>query len=245
MQATKAFVAALALAGALRASGLAGEHMPPAVGKAIALYSAQLEGIVVADRLRRDRLKYPGHDGIHEAYSARIRAGSKIVAVKLRRVVNDGKDAPPGELAKEQAIIDKGLPFETGDEWNLRGLLNGTDFRGALPCAECGPGIVFFPFKSAIKDADHGSGTIYVDESSGRIHKLVFTPNSLPKEATSGTTIVVFGNVGAGLWEVTRIENHYAGRRMFITGTFDSIVTLEKYRRAASLEEAHKLLAAE
>ena len=225
-------------------SAPAAETIPPPVLKALQAYSAQFEGIVAFDRRYASRIKYPGHDEQRQVESSRVRDGNKIVAVKLHRMTINRNASSAADIAKEQAIAEKALPYEGAQEFPLDGLLAGTRYGSSLPCP-CGHDILIFPFHARIKDENHANGTLYVDVANGRLVKAEFTPAVLPKPATGGVTTILFGSAGAGLWDILQIDEHFSGKELFLKGTFEATIVHDHYRRRASLDEAKKMILAQ
>lgn len=227
---------------ALITAAPAAEDKPPSVLHALQAYSAQFDGTVVFERRYASRLKYPGHDEHRVLESTRVREGKKIVAVRLHTMTIDDSASSAADIAKEQHIAEKALPYEGAQEFPLGGLLSGTHYESSLPCTTCGADVVIFPFRALVKDVHHANGTLYVDLANSRIIKAEFSPVVMPKPATEGKTIITFGNAAPGMWDIVQIDQRYSGRQMLIKGTFEALIVHDHYRKYPSLEEAKKAL---
>ncbi|MGC2129540.1 MAG: hypothetical protein WA629_05515 [Candidatus Aquilonibacter sp.] len=115
------------------------------------------------------------------------------------------------------------------------------------PCT-CDPGEIDVHFTSLVRDDQHGAGTMRIDEGTGHVMELTYTPNVLPDRANSATINETFGQALPGLWTIVRIDREYSGRVLFVSGHgtvtelldhfhhFTNAGTGEAYYRTAMLQ---------
>ena len=115
------------------------------------------------------------------------------------------------------------------------------------PCA-CNAFQIDVHFTSPIRDDQHGTGTMRIDQATGHVMELTYTPNVLPDHANSGTVTETFGQALPGLWTIMRIDREYSGRMLFVSGRgvvtevldhfhhFTNAETGEAYYRMAMLQ---------
>ncbi len=102
-------------------------------------------------------------------------------------------------------------------------------------CSSCPAGTQAVSFTSAKRDAQHGSGTMYINVANAHVVRLEYTPNSLPPHATSGTVTEVGGAALPDLWYVVRINEVYAGHALVFSGTGTFTGIFDHFRRFTSL----------
>ena len=196
-------------------------------------------GFLLCERVRRQEIKYPGHDEIDEAISSRVVNGTHVVAARLHRFVQSGKDVSAAELAAAQAQIDKKLPTELpyvlpAQSDRLAEFSYDQPVRAGKTIA--------IAFHSLRRDSDHADGTIYIAAESAQIEKIEYVANIPPKPANTASGTVTFAEVVPGVWELVRDEQHLSGKQFFITGTAEITVTHSHYRKFSSLSAAEKAL---
>lgn len=116
------------------------------------------------------------------------------------------------------------------------------------PLASSTSGEIDVHFASLIHDDQHGAGTMRIDEATGHVIELTYTPNALPDHASSGMVSETFGQVLPGLWTIVRIDREYSGRVLLVWGRgtvtevldhfhhFTNAETGEAYYRTAMLQ---------
>jgi len=109
-------------------------------------------------------------------------------------------------------------------------------FALAAACADCPAGTVAVTFTSALRDAQHGKGTMWIDSASARVVKLTYSPNAFPPHANSGT-VTETSSESSGIWYVTRIDESYRGHELILTGTGTFTGTFDHFRRFPSVTE--------
>ena len=117
-----------------------------------------------------------------------------------------------------------------------------------VPSASSNSGEIEVHFASLIHDDQHGAGTMRIDEATGHVMELTYTPNAFPDHANSGTVSETFAQVLPGLWAIVRIDRVYGGRVLFVSGHgevtevldhfhhFTNAGTGEAYYRTAMLQ---------
>lgn len=115
------------------------------------------------------------------------------------------------------------------------------------PCV-CNSGEVDVHFASLMRDDQHGIGTMRIDEATGHVMELTYTPYVLPDRANSATISETFGQALPALWTIVRIDRVYSGRVLFVSGHgtvtevldnfhhFTNAGTGEAYYRTAMLQ---------
>ena len=152
------------------------------------------------------------------------------------RIARDGKEFSPADLESRNQ--------QTNQDWAAGKIyfkepydsryLNEYTFALQDPCSSCDDGMVAVNFSSAIHDAQHGSGTMWIDAATAHVERLMYTPNELPSHASTGTVTETSGQVLPGLWYVTRIDEHFEGHAFLFRGTGTFTATFDHFQRFAT-----------
>jgi hypothetical protein len=237
-----AFVAALALPTtlAMPAARAGDGDAPAALRGAVKTLAAERHGVVAFHRHYTSSQSGGGMSQVLDSESARVYQDGRPAAAKLYHRVNNGVAAPPEEIARRQAALDKNPP---GDDYALPLTESAlADFHFGTPAAE--RGVIAIPFTSTKRDETHEDGTVFIDDKKHHILRFEFRPSALPKEAESAEITVTLGQATSDLWDVVSIKQHFSGHVGPVQGTLDVAATHTAYHRFNSLDEARSKLAA-
>ncbi|MEA2719886.1 MAG: hypothetical protein QOJ39_1750 [Candidatus Eremiobacteraeota bacterium] len=221
--------------------------VPPAVEKIVQRFAADSAGVVVLHQSVVYDQKAPGHNEHDEQDVSFVQQDRKGVGIRFHRVVEKGHTDTAEELAKAQDEAEKRLasePPHIATRFSLPYYPESAgDYAFTAPkaCAEC-PGGQSVDFKSAMNDERHGHGTMSFDPATSRVTKLDFVPNVFPKSATAAKVTYTFGRHDDGGWGTARVEEHYSGRMLMISGTADRITTIAHAKHVASVDEGRKAI---
>jgi hypothetical protein len=165
-------------------------------------------------------------------------AGGVPVRKRVLRFVDGGRTAAPDELAKRSTTAD--VP---SSRFGMRlpiCLGSVDDYVFGKPYGD--GDVVSVDFRSNVRDAAHGDGSISFLRDENRIATVVIRPAILPEHATSMTTTLDFGLVTDDRWDVVKVTHQFTGREGFISGAGVSITTYERYRPFASESAADAVL---
>jgi hypothetical protein len=231
------------------AEGSPAAALPPAVEKIVQRFAADSAGVIVFRQTVVYEQRAPGNNEHDEQELSVVQQDRKGIAIRVHRVVDKGHVQTPEEVAKVQEQTDKRLasePPHTATRFSLPYYPEAAGdytFTTPKPCTDC-PGGESIDFKSALNDERHGHGTITFDPATSRVARLDFVPNVFPKPATSAKVTYTFARHDDGGWGVARIEEHYAGRMLMISGTADRTTTITHAKRVASVDEARRAIQA-
>jgi len=243
---TVVWLAAVVSAGAAVASNAAGAPAaapPPVVEKLVQRFSADAAGVIASRQTVVVDQKAPGHDEHDEQEMTVLQQDRKGVGVRFHRIVSKGRALGADELAKQQEAADKRYasePPKLSTRFSLPQYPEAVadyTFSAPKPCAGCGETI---DFSSAVKDERHGHGTLTFDPATSRISKIEFVPNVPPKPASTGKATYTYGRHDDGSWGIIRIEEHYEGHVLLISGSLDRTTTVLRTKHFATLDEARR-----
>jgi hypothetical protein len=247
--AAAALVASTALGSAVAAGAAESTVLPQAVEKIVQRFTADNAGVVVFHQTFVYEQRAPGHNEHDEQDFSVIQQDRKGIAIRLHRVVEKDKPLNTEELAKLQEQTDKRLasePPHVSTRFSLPYYPESAaeyTFTAPKPCTECAGG-ESIEFKSAVNDERHGHGTMTFDPATSRVTKLEFVPNVFPKPATSAKVTYTFGRYDDGGWGIARVDEHYTGRMLMISGSLDRTITISHGKHVASVDEARRAIQA-
>jgi len=167
-----------------------------------------------------------------------------FVKIKYYQVADDGKAFSAKQLQAREA--------QTNSDWTTgkiffkepydRRFMGDYSFSQPQVCAGCPNTLLVVRFTSAIQDAQHGNGMMWIDSTTARVKQLTYAPNALPSHATSGSVSEISSNPAPGIWYVTRIDESYNGRAAIISGTGTFTGTFDRIRRFPSLAQGQAAL---
>lgn len=94
-----------------------------------------------------------------------------------------------------------------------------------------------YRFTSLLRDSSHGDGTFTLD-GAGEVVKYVYTPDTLPKYAKSGTVTNVRSQVLPGSWRLTREAHEYRGQYFIFSGGATAVITCDSFEQFADVPSA-------
>ncbi len=205
---------------------------------AAAIYAAQTPSIVtVVATSQLDAHGGPIH--LHSfAETAYEEAAGVVVRKRVLRAIDDGRTAAADELARRSASADP-PSSRFGMHLPVQPAYVG-EYRYGTPRVEGDQ--VAVDFTATVRDAAHGDGSLAFARDDGRIARIVYTPCVLPEHATSMSTTLAYGRVGADRWDVISVTSSFTGREAFITGGGSSVTTFAHYHPAATAAEADAAL---
>lgn len=233
-------IASLALFAAI-AAGTPPSHaqgtVPAIVRKAAAVNDAALEGTVVHERHIAIHVNAgPAHyDEENEALL--VLEDGAFTRLRYLRVVQNGRTFSNDDLARRDDDINRDFARGTGffrQPYDRRYLGDYT-YGEQLAC-RCTANESQITFRSLVRDDQHGDGTMRIDNASGRVVEVIYTPNVLPNHANSATTTETFGEPIGGLWTIVRIDRTYGGRVAFVRGSGRVTETLDHFRHFNTVE---------
>ncbi len=164
------------------------------------------------------------------------------------RIEEKGHTLGPNDVAKRETANNQDLERGAGvfkQPFDRRYI---ADYQyTTVPCV-CNAGEIDVHFTSLMRDDQHGAGTMRIDQATGHVMQLTYTPNVLPDRANSATISETFGQALPGLWTIVRIDRVYSGRVLFVSGHgtvsevldhfhhFTNAGTGEEYYRTAMLQ---------
>jgi hypothetical protein len=203
---------------------------------AVRTLTAERHGVTAFDVRYTYEERGPGHDKTSEVDEIRLRDDGRLAAVRILRELNDGNAVSSGDLAKDQAQIDKQLP---PDDYALPLASDAlAEYRFAPgACTECPAGSEVIAFTSLKRDDDHGDGLMAVDLATHHILWLQFAPSVMPSHVDTASVTMNFGRVLPDLWDLVDEKQRYDGHMFFIHGWAEVRRTFAHYRRYPTLDQ--------
>lgn len=166
--------------------------------------------------------------------------------IKYYKIADDGKAFSAQQIAQRDA--------QTNQDWTVGKIffkepydprfIGDYVFGPPLACTACPPGTVAIAFGTGIQDTQHGSGTMWIEQATGRVDKLTYTPNVPPPHATSGSVTETSGNAMPNVWYVTRIDGSYRGNAFPMTGTGTFTGVFDHFKRFSTKAQGEAALRA-
>ena len=207
--------------------------IPSVVLLAAKANAAECRGITMNDRHIRAVITAGPAKFTEENEARMLAVDGTVHRLRYMSVTQNGTQIAQSEVAKRESrendALDRGNGFFK-QPYDQRYL---ADYTFDPPSVQGSQSIV--PFRSLVRDDQHGDGTMRVANATGRVLEVDYTPDVLPKHATSGTTTEYFGEPIAGLWTIVRIERTYQGRVAFFHGDGNVSETLDHFKRFPSL----------
>jgi hypothetical protein len=219
--------------------------VPTLVQRAAAVYSADVRGTLGMQRHFSTTIKAGPIRHTETSDSGCLFSNGAFVGIKYYRLIQDGKTFSAKQLQAREA--------QTNRDWAAgkiffkepydQHFLGDYGFSQPQVCTGCPNTLLVVRFTSAIQDAQHGNGMMWLDSTTARVKELIYTPNVLPSHATSGTVTEISSNPAPGIWYVTRIDESYRGHQLIISGTGTFTATFDQIRRFPSLAQGQAALA--
>jgi hypothetical protein len=207
--------------------------IPDIVNRAATVYSAETRGVVGLQRhfttvVRAGPIRHTEHSD-----SGFLMNDGSYTRIKYYQIADDGRPFTADQIGARDS--------QTNHDWSAGKIffkepydprfLGDYQFEVLDPCPTCTPDTAVVNFTSDIHDAQHGSGTMWIDAATAHVIKVKFTPNQLPPHATSGTVTETTSEVWPGVWYVTEIQAAYKGRLFLLTGSATFTATFDHFHR--------------
>jgi hypothetical protein len=229
-------VAVCALASAGLADSPAAPPVPAIVERAAEAYAKGLHGFVGMQRHFDTSISAGPVHHSEQSDSGILLSDGAFAALEYYHITRDGSAFTTAQLTDRTAVTTQN--WVTGKvffkEPYDRHYMSDYHFDASVACAACSQGTVAVGFSSAVHDAQHGGGTMWIDEATARVEKLTYVPYVLPPHATSGSVTETNGEPLPELWYVARIDQKYGGRLLFVGGTGTFTGVLDHFKRFAS-----------
>ncbi len=223
-----------------------GGAAPALVLRAAAVYTANVRGIVGMQRHFSTVLHAGPVHHTEESDSGILLTDGAFVSAKYYRITDDGKAFSAQQITQRDA--------QTNQDWTVGKIffkepydprfMSEYTFDPPQACAACPPGTVAVNFGSSVKDTQHGSGTMWIEQATGRVDRLTYIPNVLPSHATFGTVTETSGNAMPNVWYVTRIDGSYRGRAFVLSGTGTFTGVFDHFQPFSSVTQGQAALQA-
>lgn len=206
--------------------------VPAVVAKAASVNEVSLAGTVVHHReITIDVSAGPAHYAEKNEALVVLKDGA-FTHLRYLNVVRNGKSLSPDELASRNDEINASFEHGSGffhQPYDRRYFQEYV--YGAQVACRCTADESQIPFHSTVRDEEHGDGTMRIDNASGRVIEVIYTPNQFPHHASAGTTTETFGEPLPGMWTIVRIDRTYSGRIAFVKGGGHVTETLDRFRQ--------------
>lgn len=201
-------------------------------------YANDVRGVVAFRSVSESRINAPMLNQTIRSTAFTVQKDGIPVKVVMERIVTNGKDASADELSKQStkttATYQEGKGFFKAP-YDPR-YMDAYTFK-LESCSDCAPGATAIRFTSAIKDDQHGTGTMILDDAM-RVREVRYSPNAYPPNVTTGVLSLVRDEVGKGMVGVRNIKVDYQGAMGPLKGSFVMDLRNEGFRRYASVDEA-------
>lgn len=217
---------------AVAAPAPAALSVPSLVARAAAYNASALSGVVVQERhIDLHVSAGPAHFSEQNDAVVMLEDGA-YKELRYLRIATNGKTLDAKQMMQRQVQdngeLSRGLAFFK-QPYDARYLHDYT--YAPAPCPDCVSGARAIRFHSIVRDDQHGDGTMRIEERSGKVLGVVYTPDVLPQHASSGTTTEIFGSAAPGLWTIVQIDREYSGRVAFIHGSGNMTERLDHFQR--------------
>jgi len=228
----------------VRAKSSHAAPVPTLVLRAAAVYTANVRGIIGMQRHFSTVLHAGPVHHTEESDSGLLMKDGSFVKIKYVRIADDGKAFSAQQIAQRDA--------QTNQDWTVgkiffkepydRRFIGDYVFTPPQHCTACPAGTVAVTFGSSIRDTQHGSGTMWIEQTTGRVDRLTYIPNVLPSHATFGTVTETSGTAMPSVWYVTRIDGAYQGRAFILKGTGTFTGVFDHFRRFSTVTQGEAAL---
>ena len=222
-----------------RASTAPRADIPDVVRRAEAAFNRGVHGVVGMQRHFQTNISAGPVHHSETSESGIVLQDGKELGIRYYSIVQDGK--PFSQSRIDQRNDQTNRDWAAGkvffkEPYDPR-FIGDYTFAGPEACADCSQGALSVTFSSDVKDTQHGNGTMLIDEKTARVLRLTYTPNALPPHASSGSVVETTSAVLGSAWYVTRIEQTYHGKALFLSGTGTFTGTFDHFRRYATAAE--------
>lgn len=217
---------------------------PGLVQRLVAAYAADVHGILGMQRHFSTVINAGPVHHTEDSDSGLLIDDGAYVKIKYYRIVEDGRAFSSGKIAQRDS--------QTNGDWAAGKVFfkepydrrYAADYTFAEPgtAAACPAATIAVNFKSAVRDIQHGSGTMCVLTSSERVVKLTYVPNAFPPHASAGTITETSAEVLPGVWYVTRIDETFSGHAFIVHGTATFTGVVDHFKRFTTIPEGDTAL---
>jgi hypothetical protein len=227
----------LAVAGSARtnAGSLA---VPSVVTQASIAFSASMHGLVAMQRHFTTEVQSGPITHEEQSDSGQLMHDGQSVQIAYYRIVRDGREFSPSQLRqRSDAATGDWLAGKVyfKEPYDARYVSDYTFGAPQLRCTACPAGTEAVSFTSAIHDAQHGQGEMYIDPHNARVVRLTYVPYVLPPHASSGSVTEIGGQALHDLWYVVHIDETYRGHAFVISGMGTFTGVFDHFRRFPNL----------
>ena len=220
--------------------------VPALVLRAGAVYTANVRGIIGMQRHFSTVVRAGPVHHTEVSDSGQLMSDGAFVNIKYYKIADDGKAFSAQQIAQRDA--------QTNQDWSVGKIffkepydprfIGDYVFGPPQACTACPTGTVAVTFQSGVKDAQHGSGTMWIEQATGRVDKLTYSPSVPPPHATSGSVTETSGNAMPNVWHVTRIDGSYRGNAFPMTGTGTFTGVFDQFKRFSTKAQGEAALQA-
>ncbi len=221
--------------------------VPAIVQRAAAVYSVNVRGVIGMQRHFSTVLHAGPVHHTEESNSGFLMSDGSFVKIEYSGIADDGKALTAQQITQRDT--------QTNQDWTVGKILfkepydprfiSGYAFDPPQACAACPRGTVAVNFGSGIKDTQHGDGTMWIEQATGRVDRLTYIPNVLPSHATFGTVTETSGWALPNVWYVTRIDGTYQGKAFLLKGTGTFTGVFDHFRRFSTMAQGEASLRAD
>jgi len=232
----------LTLSGA-RAGQAAPSSGPTLVSRVVAAYTTNVRGIIGMQRHFSTVINGGPVHHTEVSDSGLLLKDGAYVNIRYYRIADDGSAFSAAKIAQRNT--------QTNSDWSAgkiffkepydRRYVADYQFQAPTTEAFCGAAAAV-AFSSTVKDAQHGSGWMCIDQSSARVTKLSYVPNAFPPHASAGSVTETSGTALTGMWYVTRIDETYNGHALIIHGNATFTGVVDHFRRFSDVSSAQAAL---
>jgi hypothetical protein len=218
---------------------------PSIVLRASAAFEATLRGVVGMQRHFSTEVHVGPVTHEEQSDSGLLLQDGRYVKIAYFRIVRDGHPFSAAQI--QQRDDESNQAWAAGkvffkEPYDAR-YLSDYSFTSPQPnCSGCPTGTQAVNFASTIHDAQHGSGTMYIDTNTARVVKLTYTAYVLPSHASSGSVTEVGGQALPDLWYAVRMRQTYRGNLLLVSGQGAFHGIFDNFRRFASLDAGEAAL---
>lgn len=220
----------------VHASARASSSVPPIVARAAQTAALEGFGVIVHDRhITLVAAAGPAHFS-QSSDAIMLMNDATYSHIHYLRIEENGHVLNASEMAKREAANNHEL--EAGKDvfkqpFDRRYL---ADYQYTIVPCTCASGEIAVHFTSRIADTQHGAGDMHIDEATGHVLDLTYTPNVWPDHANAGLVSETFGQALPGLWAIVRIDRTYTGRVLFVTGHSTVTEVLDNFHHFTDAE---------
>lgn len=218
-------------------------EVPAVVQHAAEAYSHSIRGVLGMQRHFQTVIQAGPIRRSEQSDSGQLLIDGSSLRIKFYRVIRDGHSLSAQALTQRDE--------QTNKEWDAGRVYfkepydprYSADYSYDVQSdCVCPDHIVAVNFASSLQDNQHGKGTMWIDEQSGRVQQLTYRPNVLPLHATTGSVTEFSSEALPDFWYVTKIEEHFEGHAFVIKGSGTFTASFDHFRRFSNADSARVAL---